>query len=646
MGAMSVLFASLLFLSPLFFISGYTNSFDLGKNLLVRSMLLAIIFGFAALIVRDGKISFFRKRFSAPITLLCLGILAVFALSTLFSPAALQSFFGNSQRQFGFLSWIFLTGFFLLLLLFLNRRNIKMLAFTLVLSGTIVSFYALFQHFGFDPLFQNYDVDFFEKRVFSTLGNPDFLAQYIAPLIPLACSFFLLSRRWWQKLAMATSVLLFLVTLVLTQSRASFVGLVVAVLIVAVWSLVKIAPKINLKKLFLGFTLLLAAFLFIFFSPLKDTPLLKRFQPDATNIRSVQSRMIIWQSALGLIKDHPLLGTGIDTFAIFFPQYVQPKFFELEETIHTVADREHNELLQFGVWGGLPAMLLYILLLVIVLGQYFRLPKNAAPCQCGIYAAFLVLIAQNQFTFSLLPHYLLFFFFLAAMVALAQKTPEAAVIFKLPSKAKILIIPLAAMLVFVWNETVLLPLRAETAYSRAIFYSPTQQEIIKNLKEAISFQPSSAFLYYELLMRDGRSMDWALDNLEAIEGETVNVLAWRANFFVKKDFEQAQKYFLRALALNPKFLPVLKAYADATFAHGDCASAAARYENYLKYAPPFWRWKFDLKTKTPAQQKSYRIFFKNDPDTSVTFERLAKCYEGLGDRAKADFYRKFTDLFV
>jgi O-antigen ligase len=71
---------------------------------------------------------------------------------------------------------------------------------------------------------------------------------------------------------------------------------------------------------------------------------------------SDEGRLSVYQSALHMIADHPMFGTGQGTFANAFPAYRSPAV-----TIWGVWDMVHNSLLQIATDMGLPVAVIVIL---------------------------------------------------------------------------------------------------------------------------------------------------------------------------------------------------------------------------------------------------------------------------------------------
>lgn len=140
-------------------------------------------------------------------------------------------------------------------------------------------------------------------RVFSMFENPNAFAEVLVILIPLAVALMLGSRGWGGRFLGAFSAGLGVVSIGMTYSRASWVGLLVAALCFVFFWNRKILPAV----LFLG----LAAV------PLLPDTIFNRiltiFNPKDT---STSSRFPLYSAALRLLRARPLLGAGLGTDAV------------------------------------------------------------------------------------------------------------------------------------------------------------------------------------------------------------------------------------------------------------------------------------------------------------------------------------------
>lgn len=238
-------------------------------------------------------------------------------------------------------------------------------------------------------------------RIFSTLGSPIVLGGYLALTVPLVLALALAEdrpRAVWLAVAAAG-----MVAAVFTYSRAAWVALVVAIVVFfgltgpAVWRrhgralLTAAAASVVVLTLFLirtGGT----------------APVTSRAASAlVVQAGSAGQRVYIWTQTLGLIRQRPLLGWGLETLREVFP-YDRPaleKYFGLRPVI---IDKAHNDILQVAVSIGLPGAAAYVAIWLLVLLGAYRLWRreegSSRVLAAGGVAAFVGYIVQAQFSFS------------------------------------------------------------------------------------------------------------------------------------------------------------------------------------------------------------------------------------------------------
>jgi O-antigen ligase len=84
---------------------------------------------------------------------------------------------------------------------------------------------------------------------------------------------------------------------------------------------------------------------------------------------SVLYRWQYWQSTLGMIADAPWLGYGPGNFKTVYPQYMLP------EASEAIGD-PHNFLLEIAATAGLPALVLFMLLIALIARQAAQSPQS------------------------------------------------------------------------------------------------------------------------------------------------------------------------------------------------------------------------------------------------------------------------------
>lgn len=140
-------------------------------------------------------------------------------------------------------------------------------------------------------------------RVFSHYENPNSFAEMLVMTVPVAVGLALGAKRAFWKLVGLASALLGALALVMTYSRASWVGLVVAALVFLFFWNRKLIPVCIVAALACLPILPDAVF----------TRILSIFNPNDT---STSSRIPLYQAALRMIGESPVTGAGLGTHAV------------------------------------------------------------------------------------------------------------------------------------------------------------------------------------------------------------------------------------------------------------------------------------------------------------------------------------------
>lgn len=105
-------------------------------------------------------------------------------------------------------------------------------------------------------------------------------------------------------------------------------------------------------------------------------------------------RLGVWRYTLDFAREHPLFGTGPDTFLYAMKHYLAVNFFSLPETF----DNPHNEYLAILSNNGLPALLLYLTLMGTLVISCIRTRRRETKILAGAVILFMV---QGFFSFSI-----------------------------------------------------------------------------------------------------------------------------------------------------------------------------------------------------------------------------------------------------
>ncbi len=239
----------------------------------------------------------------------------------------------------------------------------------LLVLGLCQAIYGLVQSIAGWQLIFAYKKVFYAAQATGTYINPNHFAGLLELILPFSLAFslqrldalhacspagarsVLQSERLFSLIFYFFAALLLFAGILLSRSRMGMLSMALATLLAGFLWLRRSAFTSRRLPILL---LLAAAILLSLWLGL--SPLLARFSSlDA----DFSSRLSVWKDSLVLIRSHPLLGTGLGSFADSFTRV---------QTTHLgrTVDHAHNDYLEFAVEMGLPGALL-------LFGLMFRL---------------------------------------------------------------------------------------------------------------------------------------------------------------------------------------------------------------------------------------------------------------------------------
>jgi O-antigen ligase/Flp pilus assembly protein TadD len=150
---------------------------------------------------------------------------------------------------------------------------------------------------------------------------------------------------------------------------------------------------------------------------------------DAVSRTGTSGRLDEWTLASRVIADRPLFGAGPEGYRIVVGQQVSAEY-EQAYGRAVIPDRAHNGVLDLGVSGGLPALLGYGALLVLVGRRVIRVLATGSSMHVGAAAGLVAYAAQQQFLFPLAELDPVAWLLAGVVVAAAQ--PEAPITCRQP----------------------------------------------------------------------------------------------------------------------------------------------------------------------------------------------------------------------
>ena len=284
-------------------------------------------------VTENGSLITTENRFLiAPIFLIFLGV----TISTLLST--------NLQTSAGiWKGWFVVPLLFFIVIITTNRQKIKNILTALFLSGTGVALVSLFYWLNNNLTY--------DGRLQAFYLSPNHLAMYLAPCLVLGLALWQFARYKWQKALLITCYMLYVICLYLTYSYGAWLGLIAALFFLLVSKMDK-ASFIYL----ISFILLLFILFFLWQIPSQKFQGILDF-----SYSSLKSRLMIWQSAWQITKDHSLIGIGPGMFQKYYLDY-QSSF---EPYLEWAVPQPHNLFLAFWLQTGLIGLIGFIWLFVV-----------------------------------------------------------------------------------------------------------------------------------------------------------------------------------------------------------------------------------------------------------------------------------------
>jgi O-antigen ligase len=289
--------------------------------------------------------------------------------------------YGVAMREFRVVVFESALFYFLLRVSSPAREQLWRVIDALVLAATVTALIGLYQYFFTADIITAEGV----RRIRGLYGSPNNLSLFLDRIVPVLAAVALFARQRRRRTAYALCSLPVLLCLYLTYSRGAWLlGLPAAALFIgflrgrrALWISLAVIGMIALSLL-----------------PLAGT---ERF----TSLLETQGgttffRLKLWQASLNMIRDHPLLGVGLDNFLYQYrTRYVLPEAWQELDLSHP-----HNIVLDYwtrlGILGVVALLWLEGAFFVKGLRLYCRLPdRDEQALALGLMASMVACLAHG-----------------------------------------------------------------------------------------------------------------------------------------------------------------------------------------------------------------------------------------------------------
>ncbi len=506
-------------------------------------------------------------------------------------------------------------------------------------------------------------------RPSSTFTNRNMAAQFIAIAVPLITGSIVVSRLLWVKISGILSLVLSIVYLVFTQTRAAWVAVLVVFAVLLCFFFFSIREKIHLfaRKSIYGFVIGMVLFIVFFVSPVKNIFDLKYDFPERfTSIFTVKEgstnllRIIWWGNTLHMIKDNPLLGVGLNNFVVNYPPY--HKAFRVDRTFseEKQVNRIHNDHLQILAELGILGFLIYLSVFILFVFMILRLLKSTKTSPStkqralflflGVLSFAIVACFCFPFQRAVPPVYLFVILGLSGFLY-NRYFPREKVVSNLRKAKTARIIVLCLLIIYFCASVVLMRkiFISDRYFVEGISYGEIGKYELSNraLQKAKIFSmwnfniTSLLGRNYAIMGKYGEALEEFEESFRANPNNTNSMLNVGYCYLKMEEYDRAEQYFKKYIDAMPRSEKGYNNLAIVYYSRGDYAKAVEHYRKAVELKPSVADTYFNLANALRAQKNyeqavvEYKTALKLKPNFDDARQALISLYFELGEPEKA-----------
>lgn len=259
-----------------------------------------------------------------------------------------------------------------------DKEHIKRIVFSVCGGISLLAIDALWQFFFGHDFIHGIAVHYYEglRRASAAFPNPNLLGIYMSAFIPLAAGLTILYFKGKTKLLMSFVTILALSGIFLTFSRGAGLAVYLAILFLCITG----------KKKLLISALVAIILIFPFVMPKDIKKWAKEVNYNPIVFMLSRDRISIYNNTINMIKHHPVIGAGVNTFSKNYGKYKMESAENYVRTPDTVY--AHNIYLHMAGETGLLGLGVFFWFMFLIF-------RNAASCYIKLKDEYLKIISLS-----------------------------------------------------------------------------------------------------------------------------------------------------------------------------------------------------------------------------------------------------------
>lgn len=389
----------LLIIGTSLFVYKYVYDFRINQEIILKLFAILLFTVWILKIINNEGFSFEKNNLNLPIFIFIL-------LMTI-------SLFRSKNIIISLNDYLIFIIYFFLYFLITNNINNKIEFNSIIklfsIISLIIALYTIIQYYNLDPYLNDL------ARITSTIGQKNWISNYLALIFPIIFSYFLLEKITKNKVFYYLLLSIVYITLMICQSRGIWISIGLTLLI-GIFFIYKFKIYKEFKNNQKWLYLLLITFLIItiiystdsFLNINRSTITVSQRASSTFDEQdpSINMHILTWKNALQMIKDNPWWGSGIGTFKINYLNY-QAEFLKNNPDYleyFSNAREAHNEYLQLGAELGLIGLGILVSIIFIfynVASSFLKKEKNIEKKMIlfGLFLGITCFLIHSLFTF-------------------------------------------------------------------------------------------------------------------------------------------------------------------------------------------------------------------------------------------------------